>query len=229
MNYEQPERLDALAAEYALGSMRGRARAHFDRLCARLPAARFARQRWEDRLLPLALGMAVVAPGPDSWAAIQRRLAQSSEEPPVQRSRMSAWRWAAAAAIVVIALVVGRFTLQQPEWQLVADIAPANAATQWRVQRTADARRLTIQTLKMVSHAPSTSFELWVLPAGGGTPVSLGVIPESGSLERRLTEAQRALLLTAVNLAVTVEPAGGSPNGLPSGPPIIVAPIARTG
>jgi anti-sigma-K factor RskA len=228
MNYQRPELHEPLAAAYALGSMRARARARFERVCASLPTAQAARMRWEDRLLPLALAGPEVQPSAASWTAIARRLADDDSATGPQRRRMTSRRWLAVASVAVVALMIGTFTLRQPpQWQLVANLAPANAAIQWRVQRSADTQRITIQSLQAVSHAPATSFELWVLPVDGSKPVSLGVMPESGSLVRTLTEQQRRLLLTAANVAVTVEPAGGSPTGLPSGPPIIVAPISR--
>jgi anti-sigma-K factor RskA len=230
MNYERTPLLEALAAKYAVGSMRGAARARFERLCAALPAAQAARQRWEDRLLPLALTGREVSPRADSWPAIARRLAESRSGTVRTPIRVRGWRWAAVAAIVAVVVLIGRYALwQQPEWQLVATLAPANAAAQWRVERTADAHQIVIRTLQNVPAEPGRSFELWALPTGAGKPVSLGLIPPSGDAERSLTDAQRAMLLAAANLAVSVEPAGGSPTGLPTGPVIIVAPVARAG
>jgi anti-sigma-K factor RskA len=79
----------------------------------------------------------------------------------------------------------------------------------------------------MVTLSQAQSYELWVLPKGGGNPVSLGLLPREGRLERELSSAQRALLLAAGQVAVSVEPAGGSPTGLPTGPVVIVASLER--
>jgi anti-sigma-K factor RskA len=57
--------------------------------------------------------------------------------------------------------------------------------------------------------------------------VSLGLLPTSGDQRRVLTAAQRSALAGAKNLAVSLEPAGGSPTGLPTGPVLHVAPIVR--
>ena len=53
MNYNRPELLDRLAAEYVLGLLRHRARARFERLCAELPSRAHR---------PAALGRAPAAP-----------------------------------------------------------------------------------------------------------------------------------------------------------------------
>jgi anti-sigma-K factor RskA len=148
---------------------------------------------------------------------------------PTARSALRRW-WplALAASLIAAAVLIGKLTFwSEPVWQPMAVLAPANAAPLWRLERSADAARINIRTLGPVTLNLTQSYELWVLPSGGGNPVSLGLLPRQGSLERHLTPAQRTLLLAARQVAVSVEPASGSPTGLPTGPVIIVAPIAR--
>jgi anti-sigma-K factor RskA len=223
MNYSRPELLNELAAAHVVGSLRGRARARFERLCRDDAAARSTRRGWEDRLLPLVLVLDPVAPSPLVWSSIRTRLdgpAQASKAP--QRG----WRWIAAAAVVIVALLVGRLTLwPSTQWQPMATLAQANAAPMWQVQRTPDSGELRVRTIGPAAAPAGRSYELWVIPAAGGNPVSLGLLPAQGDLTRVLTVAQRELVRTAMNIAVSVEPAGGSPTGAPTGPVIIVAMI----
>jgi anti-sigma-K factor RskA len=59
---------------------------------------------------------------------------------------------------------------------------------------------------------------------GEGAPLSLGVIRTGGgTLQIQLTEALRTALLTSRTLAISLEPAGGSPTGAPTGPILHVA------
>ncbi|HEX7768700.1 MAG TPA: anti-sigma factor [Dokdonella sp.] len=51
------------------------------------------------------------------------------------------------------------------------------------------------------------------------------MLPATGSQRLVLSAAQREALAGAKQLAVSVEPAGGSPTGLPTGPVIHVAPL----
>jgi len=51
------------------------------------------------------------------------------------------------------------------------------------------------------------------------------VLPEAGQLEHKLSDAQRAALSGAAQLAVSLEPPGGSPTGAPTGPVLYVAPL----
>ena len=54
MNYDDPDLLDRLAAEYVFGSLPSRVRRRFERLRQRLPAAEEAVLDWERRLIPLS-------------------------------------------------------------------------------------------------------------------------------------------------------------------------------
>lgn len=219
MNYQRSELLDQLAAAYVLGSLRGRARTRFEKLCLQLAPASNARHRWEDRLLPLAMSLAPVAPRDVVLPAIQRQL----DRRPLARW----WQFAAAASLVAITLLIGRLGMwSEPVWRPMAILAQANSAPLWSIERSPDTTRLIMHTHGLVNLAANQSYELWVLPAGGGNPVSLGLMPTKGDAERTLNAQQRELLLTAMNIAVSLEPAGGSPTGLPTGPVVIVAPIA---
>ncbi len=233
MNLNQPERLELLAASYTLGVLRHRARARFERLCVSSTSARIATQLWEDRLLPLALELPMVAPSTALWPRIQQRIAAGRDQIGVpadldQRRRGRRW-WqvAAAASVIAITLLVGKLTIwHETAWQAFAVLAQAHAAPSWRVERSPDTASIYIHTIASITLEASKDYELWVLPRVG-QPVSLGLLPRSGNLQRKLTTEQRRMLLTALQVAVSVEPAGGSPTGLPTGPVIVVAPIVR--
>ena len=69
------------------------------------------------------------------------------------------------------------------------------------------------------------AFELWMLPESG-QPVSMGLLPVSGgSVSRALPAGLLALLKQSKGIAVSIEPAGGSPTGLPTGPVVHTARI----
>ncbi|MEO6276353.1 anti-sigma factor domain-containing protein, partial [Roseateles sp.] len=84
----------------------------------------------------------------------------------------------------------------------------------------ADGRALVARPLLPVSVQTGRVLELWsVPPEAGGAPRSLGLIAADGST---VIARQRlpASLLTGgtAALAVSVEPPGGSPTGVPTGP-----------
>ena len=94
----------------------------------------------------------------------------------------------------------------------------------YRVQLLGDNQEVAIHVNSAHALDAGKAHELWVLPAKGD-PVSLGLLPTSGEARRPLTAAQRAALAGAKQLAVSLEPAGGSPTGLPTGPVLHVAPL----
>ena len=139
------------------------------------------------------------------------------------------WSLAAAASFAAVALIVGVLVHQQQgSLQAMAVLGPDAAHPQWRVERPKNLTALTIRVVGPVHATPDKAFELWALPRGGN-PVSLGLLPLDGKLERSLTAAQRVALLAADKVAVSVEPAGGSPTGSPTGPVVIVASVTAFG
>ncbi|HKY93810.1 MAG TPA: anti-sigma factor, partial [Kiloniellales bacterium] len=66
--------------------------------------------------------------------------------------------------------------------------------------------------------------ELWLVRSDTG-PKSLGLIPSSGEARLDLGAQATPALLTGGLLAVSQEPKGGSPTGLPTGPVVFTGPL----
>ena len=75
MRYRNPELGEKLAAEYVLGTLRGRARARFEALMRYDPALRGRVTDWEDKLTPLARAGTDIAPPARLWNALSQRIA----------------------------------------------------------------------------------------------------------------------------------------------------------
>ena len=228
MRYETQELLDRLAAEHVLGTLRGAARRRFERLCAESAAARGALHRWEDVWSVLSRSLRPIQPSERVWANVSRRLFGARSAAP-RVSRWRTWQLAAAASLIAVALIVGLIVhQQQPPLQTLAVLGTDSAHPLWRIERRTQLAALTIRVVGPVQRLPGKAYELWALPRGGA-PVSLGLLPAGGTYERTLNSAQRAALLAADKVAVSVEPAGGSPTGGPTGPVVIVASLPALG
>jgi len=59
--------------------------------------------------------------------------------------------------------------------------------------------------------------------------VSLGLMPKSGQWTLQLNDAQRLALSRSKQIAISLEPPGGSPTGAPTGPVLFVADVAVPG
>jgi anti-sigma-K factor RskA len=107
MNYLQPDRLDALARSYALGTMSPRAKRRFARTLATSPEAAEAVARWRDVLGTLELGApATMAPREAVWDEVRARLFEPAVRPAARpstagepRSRTPASRGAGARGL----------------------------------------------------------------------------------------------------------------------------------
>ncbi|HEY3515538.1 MAG TPA: anti-sigma factor, partial [Gammaproteobacteria bacterium] len=94
----------------------------------------------------------------------------------------------------------------------------------WLLQ--AFTRELRVNTVNPRPEPVGNSYELWMLQ-DNAAPVSLGLIPGVGNAVLPLSAAQLGVLAQTMTLAVSLEPAGGSPTGLPTGPVIFTAPLVR--
>jgi anti-sigma-K factor RskA len=218
------ELVDRLAAEYVLGTLRGRARRRFERWLVSPQVGEIVKG-WEERLAGLEPRLDKVTPPATVWRGIENRL---------DLRRRPATRWLALAASLLVFAVVGYYALRQPPAPPLAATLKAeiqeNAQTiYWSVELLGDNQELAVQVRTAHALEAGKALELWVLPAPGvnnGQPVSLGLLPARGVERRALTAAQRAALAGAKQLAVSLEPAGGSPTGLPTGPVLHVASLA---
>jgi anti-sigma-K factor RskA len=136
-------------------------------------------------------------------------------------------QWALAASVVLVAGLAGLLywrSLPAPRATAVATIAAKTGEALWQVEVFGPTNRLVVQVSKLSARPSGRDYELWALPKGGN-PVSLGVLPAAGTSTRPLTAIQKAALANSSQLAVSIEPPGGSPTGQPTGDVVFVAPL----
>jgi anti-sigma-K factor RskA len=217
--------LDALCGEYLLGTLRGAARRRFERALREEPRVALRLEHWQELFAPRYSKMIEAQPSPRSWKRLERELGLERYRTPWHR-RAGFWRAWAVATTAALALGIG-FQLLRPAPEAPVEIARlAGKAEVARVSAklSRDGRTLELAAARAVVAGPAQSYELWLLPAGGGAPISLAVL---GTLDARfaLPAAQVGQLRSGAKLAVSVEPAGGSPTGAPTGPVILVGDI----
>ncbi len=225
MQYPDLELIERLAADYVLGTLRGPARQRFTRWMEADSRAAAATRQWEDRLVHIADNVRSVTPSAQVWREIERRIAESSRKP--VKSRYSTWRPLALAASVLLAVAllwVVNTREDSANWQLAAQLRDDKMQQPlWKIEYDATDRRLRVQAEAPYVLPSGTVHQLWALPANGAPPVSLGLLPQTGSQALLLDPSQTAALLASGQLAVSREPAGGSPTGAPTGPVVNVA------
>ena len=238
MNLSDPnrrERLDRLAAEYALGTSPALVRRRLAAIARADRVVAEALRQWEERLATLAAEVPAVTPAPRVWARVAARLGidmrPAPAPPPLPPwwGRVGLWRALTISGLTVaVALGVARF--MQPPGPDVAPIVVVLAAADAKPALIATASRLdrylTIKPVGNTAPPEGRVFELWALPQAT-PPKSLGVIPAGSVVRVPLAAAADESLTNIPALAVSVEPPGGSPTGQPTGPVLYSGTIER--
>ena len=228
---------DKLAAEYVLGTLSARARRRFEFHLRGNPQLRRAVSQWETRLAPLIDALPAIEPPARVWQAIKTRLRIGRANAPGFWESLSFWRVSSfASGLLALALIVF-VAAPKPETPVDAgrmvvvmnDLAtrkPAMTASWEPGQRTRPTLR--IRVIGHAEMASNTAWELWMLPGGEQKPVSLGLITTHETQVVKIPEALAARLDAAYGLAMSVEPAGGSSTGLPTGPVLYAGECIKT-
>ena len=224
MDYSRRPLADRLASEYVLGTLRGPARRRFEALLPAHPALRDAVVQWQQRLLPMSASVAPVQPSDAVWRGIESRLFGVPAQPhPSLWQRLALWRTLTGlATVATLAMVLVSSRVPPPQAPIVVVLNANPEAAQalnanFVASVSADGRALVLRPLGDVALTPGRALELWAVPPQGA-PRSLGLVQASGAT----TVLRTQLLRDTAAFAVSVEPAGGSTTGAPTGPIVSV-------
>jgi anti-sigma-K factor RskA len=231
MNYNNPQLISALAAQYVLGTLRGKARDRFETL-------KFANDKiqqevdfWEAQLHPLSFTLDPVTPEKHVWQRIQTRIGRRTKgntddqvstanvvslADKIDTVNVRKWKWvsglAVAACFVLAILLVPNQLSQVDQLQSVAVINNEANKTLWSFDILQT--QIAVKTTTFVPKMPNNDYQLWIVPASGDAPISIGVMAQSGEFTLDKPEIFDNIEIAA--LAVSKEPKGGSPTGLPT-------------
>lgn len=206
----------ALAAEYALGTLRGAARIQFEQKMREEPELAAEVARWQEAFTQLDNQIVPVIPPASVWKRIQHNLALQPARLPVPAKRpvRAYLGWALAAGLAAL-LLIPRLLVQPETPTPVAVLASSAGAQngQWVVSVDMSTRSLMLTPLKAQGIADNHSLELWAIPPGG-KPRSLGLLNTQQPTQLALAEKMPD---PGYTLAISLEPRGGSPTGQPTG------------
>lgn len=226
---DTPDDLQTLAGQYVLGTQDAAQRRAIEDRLAHDPELRAAVDAWEQRLQPLTRLAPPQEPSLGLWPRITASLWPAAEP---QRAAAVAqrrwWNWDslplwrglagsgfAAAAVLAGVLVLGDAAAPAPARYFVVLAAPQSQAPGWLVQAQA-ADRLRLVPLGTDAVPAEKSLQFWTKADGWSAPVSLGLVKPGEAIEvpvGKLPPLQPNQLFE-----LTLEPAGGSPIGKPTGP-----------
>ena len=225
----EPEGDDIVAAEYVLGVQpTDERRAASARVETDMSFARLVDQ-WELRLSPMAGAYPEVEAPSGAKAAIDRRLFQASAPASAKSGfwgNVAFWRGLAFATLGLVALIsaINRYDPPSEEpSRLVASLADKGTDVVSVVVYDADHDQVSLSHVSGERES-GHDFELWIIK-GQNPPVSMAVIPVGAAIELPVDSAAKQKLAEGAVLAVSLEPAGGSPTGQPTGPVVAAGPL----
>ncbi len=233
---DRTQRLDALAAQYALGTLSPRARRRLGRIAQREPAVVAALRAWELRLAGLADAIPPVTPPARVWTRICTKLGIVGTESPEDAARGGSW-WSSLgiwrglaflgfAAALVLGLRLMAPAVEAPTPTIVAVLAGSDAKPVLVATVERGGRVLAVKAVGAIAIPPDRALELWALPEGKD-PRSLGLVPATGVVRIALPVPADDAFRGVPALAISLEPAGGSPTGKPTGPVLYTGGLER--
>jgi anti-sigma-K factor RskA len=226
MRLARHRQLDALIGEYMLGSLRGGARRRFERALREEPAVALRLRTLQQEFTPNYSERIAETPSAGGWQRLERELNLAQYRAPwySRVSFLRVWAVGVTAALLLSLSLLTLRTSTETTLTPIAQLAMKGAAPSVVAAVSADRRMLQLRAARPIVAGPLQSYELWVIPEGGA-PLSLAVLGQlDGTLE--VPEGHRGQLRKGALLAITVEPAGGSPTGGPTGPVILSGAIS---
>jgi anti-sigma-K factor RskA len=213
-----------IAAEYVLGVLSSAERREFERRLSREPALASEVEYWEERLTGLADTVAPVSPPEGVWSRIETAIGIAPERLSLWHS-LFFWRTFAVASAALAAASIAALAY--------IGLAPSARAPLTASLNGSPGQPNFVATVMVTGHSlvivpaalltnDARAFELWLIPTGETQPRPLGLIQPGQPIRLEIPSDLAGRLTRNATLAVSLEPPGGSPTGLPTGPVIAV-------
>lgn len=219
---------DLDAAEYVLGLASGDAAAEIEARLASDGRLRAAVASWRERLLPLDATAAAITPPSDLWSRIEALLASPRQSTNVRRlqprastpQRGSSRAWTAglsalAACLGFLAAFVA-FGLRQSEQPTAVAVLLSPDARAGAIVQVFEDNRVVVLPITEIAVPADRSLQVWTLYDQARGPVSLGLM--EGPRRSGFYAVGTPLTRPDQLYEITLEPAGGSTIGRPTGP-----------
>lgn len=220
MRYQDPHLCERLAAEYALGTLKGSARRRFEGLIQARPDLRRQVRDWEERLSRSLGEVPADTPPARVWKGIETRLFPAPPPPPRWSERLGLWRaLSLGSGTLAVALAALLLAQPNPDPGYLAMISDASQKPMWLVRTAGDRDQVRVKSLKPMDMPPKTYCVLWLKAETSDRMIPLGVLPDQGD-NRTLKINEPMPPRMSGQLLVTVEKLNGTMPERPSGPPV---------
>ncbi|MBP1851333.1 anti-sigma factor [Rhizobium halophytocola] len=222
---------EALAGEYVLGVLDLEARQAVERRMRDDRVFRALVSGWEQNLSALDAAYIAETPPARVYNALEARLFAERNaavaKPGSLWNSLALWRGLAFAGIAAAAVVLALDHLPLPSSgssSLVAQLSGSDSAISLVAHYDGRTGQLLMTPVATAAEGRKV-LEVWLI-LGDDAPRSLGILPQSGEGRIVIPDRLRRSMGEGAILAVSLEPDGGSPTGLPTGPVLAVGPVS---
>ena len=213
--------------DYVLGLLEGPDAQAFERQLAQSPELTAAVAKFRRHLQALDDTATPLPANAELWARIEAKLGEvGTVAPPTSLPRSAndnGWmQWAGLAASVVVALGVGYLagtTSAQREPVMVAVLLSEDAMQPGAIVEAFADDSVRLMSLDRFEVPEGRVLEVWTLPDSATGPVSLGTFSNPQTIN--LAGPDLPPPMSGQLYEITLEPAGGSPTGRPTGPILV--------
>lgn len=182
--YQNPDLYEQLAAEYVLGSMRGRARARFESLMHERPYIAYAVEQWEERLHSLNDVLPAEKPSAELWKSISSNVSAPVQNKASLFERLGFWQAATGMLSVAfaVALMIPKQTVIAPsngiayEPAFVSVLESRNDKPMMYASGSMQHGFVEVRMAEMPKIPQDEDWVLWAIPRNGGAPVAVGTL-----------------------------------------------------
>jgi anti-sigma-K factor RskA len=215
----EPNDLRALAGEYVLGTLDEAERKTVDARLLNEPVLAAEIQSWEKWLLPLTRSAPEVEPSSGVWSGVMKKVfGIDPTQTVILVTRMQRWRGFAIAACLIAVLTTGMNFYSYQRGVAHNDVALLQKEQAvFMVSMNEEEHSFTVH-MKGGEMPKDKSYELWLILDAKTPPISMGVLKASMTvLHPHMPSNVSIELVRQATLAISMEPMGGSPTGLPTG------------
>ncbi len=229
--------LTALAGEYVLGTLDARQALLVEQTMVGSADLAALVAAWEDRFAPLTALAVPESPPPGLWERIAERIASAAAvaaRPPQARfSPGRFWQgWAVVASLAAAVFAGIAFIPQPPQQRMMTVLLSDGTQTAWtaQVDRQGGLQLAALPaaaTGTRVNTAPADNrvLQMWALAPGATAPVSLGLVPRGSAAVSIAAPAVKPV--AGMLIEISLEPPGGSPGALPTGPVLFIGRLSE--
>jgi anti-sigma-K factor RskA len=225
MNQEDREQI----GEYVLGLLDGAENAAFERRLAADPELADAMERLQRQMHALDDTAGVAEGSHELWQRISAQLdrrsgSATSGRPQLRAANRNSWtRPLGVAASLLVALGIGYAagtTINRaPQPLVVAVLLTEDGAQPGAIVEAYADDSIRLVPLELAQRPQDRTYQVWTLPDPETGPVSMGIFDDPATI--RLAGPNLPLPENGQLYEITLEPAGGSPTGRPTGPILV--------